>query len=344
MRLNRRAFALHQSLFTIISISMNILITGGAGFVGSHASEHFLSQGHRVVALDNFEPYYPPEQKRRNLAASLSTSNFRLVEGDYGDRISVSKLLQAEKIEIVLHLAAQAGVRPSIVDPLKYEKVNVASLISLLEAMRESSVTRIVAASSSSVYGNSTPAPFREDAACLKPQSPYGASKRASEIFLGTYHSLHGLKAIIVRPFTVYGPRQRPDMAIGPFMRKILLGETITLFGDGSNARDYTYVSDIVAGLSTAVNSFPVNFGIYNLGNGSPVSLNDLVAALEAATGRKANIERVAKQAGDVEHTFADIARARRDLGYTPQVNLAKGLTNTVAWVREELRREGKAV
>ncbi|HYG77852.1 MAG TPA: GDP-mannose 4,6-dehydratase [Planctomycetota bacterium] len=323
---------------------MNILITGGAGFIGSHASEHFLAQGHRVIALDNFDPYYSPDQKRRNLNVALQNSNFRLVEGDYGDRIFVSKLLQSEKIELVLHLAAQAGVRQSLVDPLKYEKVNVGSLISMLEAMRESGITRIVAASSSSVYGNTTPAPFKEDAPCLKPLSPYGATKRASEIFLGTYNGLHGLKAIIVRPFTVYGPRQRPDMAIAPFTRKILLGETITLYGDGSSARDYTYVSDIVDGLSAAVNSSPADYGIYNLGGEAPITLNDLIKALEKATGKTANLQRTSLQPGDVERTCADISRARKDLNFSPKVRLAEGLEKTVAWVREELRREGKAV
>ncbi len=321
---------------------MNILVTGGAGFIGSHACDTLLALGHRVTALDNFEPYYPPEQKRRNIANALSNANFKLVEGDYGDRIRVSKLFQADKFDAVLHLAAQAGVRPSIKDPLKYEKANVGNLIAMLEAMREHGLNKIVAASSSSVYGNVTPAPFREDAPCMSPLSPYGATKRASEIFLGTYSSLYGFKAIVVRPFTVYGPRQRPDMAIAPFTRKILLGEKITLFGDGSSSRDYTFVSDIVAGLVSALQTFPVDFGIYNLGGDHPVSLNELVAALQKATGKEAIIEREPMQAGDVERTSADITAARRDLKFNPQVNLMEGLQQTVAWVRDELKREGK--
>lgn len=321
---------------------MNILVTGGAGFIGSHACERLLALGHRVTALDNFEPYYPAEQKRRNIAEALKNSNFRLIEGDYGDRIRVSKLFQSDAFDAVLHLAAQAGVRPSIQDPLKYEKANVGNLIALLEAMREHGLNKIVAASSSSVYGNVTPAPFREDAPCMAPLSPYGATKRASEIFLGTYSGLYGFKAIVVRPFTVYGPRQRPDMAIAPFTRKILLGETITLYGDGSSSRDYTFVTDIVAGLEAALQTFPADFGIYNLGGEHPVSLNELVAALQKVIGREAKIVRQPMQAGDVERTSADITAARRDLKFSPKVGLIEGLEKTVAWVKEELKREGK--
>ncbi len=322
---------------------MKILVTGGAGFVGSHACEHLLAQGHRVVALDNFDSYYPSAVKRRNVAAALKNPNYLLLEGDYGDRIAVSKILQAENFDAVLHLAAQAGVRPSIDDPLKYERVNVANLIALLEAMRQYGPRKIVAASSSSVYGNVTPAPFREDAPCMQPQSPYGASKRAAEIFLGTYCGLYDFQAIVVRPFTVYGPRQRPDMAIASFARQIMLGETITLYGDGSSARDYTYVSDIVAGLDGALQKFPVQFGIYNLGGEAPVSLNEMVRTLEDTIGKKAVIERTGMQMGDVERTCADIGKARRDLGYDPQIKLPEGIARTVAWVRAELELENVA-
>jgi len=320
---------------------MKILVTGGAGFIGSHTCERLLALGHRVVAIDNFDPYYPPERKRRNIATALTSPNYTLIEGEYGDRLALSKLLQAELFDVVIHLAAQAGVRPSIENPLKYEHVNVRSLIALLEAMRDYGPRKIIAASSSSVYGNVTPAPFREDAPCLQPQSPYGASKRASEIFLGTYSALYGFKTIVIRPFTVYGPRQRPDMAIAMFARKILLGETITLFGDGSSSRDYTFVGDIVDGLCQAVERFPVDFGIYNFGGDAPISLSDLVKELEIATGKTAKIERKEMQQGDVERTSADITRARRDLGFNPQVSIKEGLARTVAWVREELAREG---
>ena len=319
---------------------MKILVTGGAGFIGSHLCELLLAQGYTVTALDNFNDYYDPQCKRRNIASALSNPSYQLIEADYGDRLAAGKVLQAGKFDAVAHLAAQAGVRPSIENPLKYQHANVANLIALLEAMREYGPLKIVAASSSSVYGNVTPAPFREDAPCLQPLSPYGASKRASEIFLGTYCGLYGFKAIVVRPFTVYGPRQRPDMAIATFARKLLLGESISLYGDGSSSRDYTYVSDIVAGISAALQNFPVDFGIYNLGCGSPISLNGLISLLEGITRRKANIQRSGMQIGDVENTFADISKARMDLHYSPQVELAAGIEKTVAWVESELQRE----
>ncbi|MCY3023032.1 MAG: GDP-mannose 4,6-dehydratase [Planctomycetota bacterium] len=322
---------------------MNVLVTGGAGFIGSHVCEQLLLEGHRVTALDNFDPYYPPERKRRNIETALQSRNYRLVEGDYGDRLAVSKLLQADRFDAVLHLAAQAGVRLSIRDPLKYERVNVGSLVALLEALREFGPQRIVAASTSSVYGNTTPVPFREDAPCLQPLSPYAATKRAAEIFLGTYAQLHGFKVIILRPFTVYGPRQRPDMAIASFARKILLNEPLTLYGDGSSARDYTFVSDIVAGMLAAVFKFPVEFGVYNLGGNTPVSLKELVAALERAIGKKARVAAAPMQAGDVERTCADISKARQDLGYVPAVGLTEGLEKTINWVKGELRHEGHA-
>lgn len=329
---------------------MNILLTGAAGFVGSHAAERLLAEGHAVTGIDNFDPYYDPAIKRRNAEAALKAGGgadgqaaYRLVEGDFGDRALLDRLLSERTFDAVIHLAAQAGVRPSIEDPQKYVRVNLANLVVLLEAMRAHGLKRIVAASSSSVYGNVTPAPFSEDAACAQPQSPYGASKRAGEIMLGTYAQLHGFRAVVVRPFTVYGPRQRPDMAIAAFARKILLGEPITLFGDGSTARDYTYVSDIVDGLLGAL-ACPVGFGIYNLGGDHPVSLADLVALLEKTVGKPAKINRQPIQAGDVEKTMADLTRSRKDLGYSPKVPLEEGLRRTVAWVREELAREGLRV
>jgi len=322
---------------------MKILITGGAGFIGSHASEHFLAQGHRVVAIDNFDPYYPEARKRRNIVEALKNPQYRLVQCDYGDRLVVSKLLQEEGFDVVLHLAAQAGVRPSIENPLKYERNNVGNLIAMLEAMREHGPRKIVAASSSSVYGNNTPAPFREDAPCMLPMSPYGASKRASEIFLGTYCGLYGFAATVVRPFTVYGPRQRPDMAIALFTSKVLAQQTLTVFGDGSTARDYTFVSDIVAGLAAAVEKCSEGIQIYNLGNGKPHTLNELLATVEKATGQKAIIQRKPLQPGDVERTMADITRARADLGYTPQVGLEEGVSRTVAWLKEEQKNGREA-
>jgi UDP-glucuronate 4-epimerase len=320
---------------------MKILLTGAAGFVGSHTAERLLAAGHAVTGLDNFDPYYDPAIKRRNVAAALADPGYRLIEGDFGDAALLERLLPEGRFDAVIHLAAQAGVRPSLVDPLKYERVNVAGLIVLLEALRKHGPRKLVASSSSSVYGNTTPAPFREDAPCVQPQSPYGASKRAGEVYVGLYAQLYRFRAVVVRPFTVYGPRQRPDMAIASFMRAILLGETITLYGDGSSARDYTYVDDIVAGLLGAL-AFPVDFGIYNLGGEHPVSLAELVHALEGVVGRPARVRHEPMQAGDVERTCADLTRARRDLGFAPRVPLEDGLRRTLAWVREELAREGR--
>ncbi len=317
--------------------AMNILVTGGAGFIGSHACELLLARGHSVVALDNFDPYYSPAHKRSNLAAALAHPRFTLVEGDFGDRALVAALLSRERFDAVLHLGAQAGVRPSIADPLKYQQVNVAGTITMLEAMREFGPRKIVAGSTSSVYGNVTPVPFREDAPCLQPLSPYAATKRAMEIFLGTYCALHGFQSTVLRFFTVYGPRQRPDMAIAPFSKKILSGETITLFGDGSSSRDYTYVSDIVEGAASALEKMPDGFGIYNLGGEHPVTLNALIAALETAIGKKASIQHAPMQQGDVDRTFADISKARRILGYEPKIALGEGLARTVEWVKRNL-------
>lgn len=315
---------------------MNILVTGAAGFIGSHTAERLLAVGHRVTGLDNFDPYYDPAVKRRNLETAKRNSSYRFVEGDFASAELLDRLLPENRFDAVIHLAAQAGVRPSLVDPVKYVRVNVSGLVTLLEALRRHGPARLVAALSSSVYGNTTPVPFREDAPCAQPQSPYGASKRAGEIYCGMYAQLYGLRIVVVRPFTVYGPRQRPDMAIASFARKILLGETITLFGDGSSARDYTFVQDLVGGLLGAL-AFPVNFGIYNLGGEHPISLSGLVEALERATGKKASVQREPMQAGDVERTYAEVSRARKDLGYSPNVSLDEGLRRTVEWVREEL-------
>lgn len=316
---------------------MKILVTGGAGFIGSHACEQLLARGHSITALDNFDPYYSPALKRANLAPLLSNPQFALVEGDFGDCGCVGPLFKDGRFDAVLHLGAQAGVRPSITDPLRYQHVNVAGTIVLLEAMREFGPRRIVAGSTSSVYGNVTPVPFREDAPCLQPISPYAASKRAMEIFLGTYCALHGFNAAVLRFFTVYGPRQRPDMAIAPFSKKLLAGEPITLYGDGLTSRDYTYVSDIVDGVTAALEGLPEGFGIYNLGGEHPVTLNELIAALEKATGRTALIQRGPMQSGDVQRTFADISKARQAFGYEPKIALAEGLARTVAWVKQNI-------
>lgn len=318
---------------------MKLLVTGAAGFIGSHTVERLLKEGHTVTGIDNFDPYYDVAIKRRNTEPALKNSAYTFIEGEYGDPELLTKLLPNGGFDAVIHLAAQAGVRPSLVDPAKYARVNVGQLIELLQAMNEHGPRRIVAASSSSVYGNVTPAPFREDAPCVQPQSPYGASKRASEIYLGMFAQLYGFHATVVRPFTVYGPRQRPDMAIAKFARMILLDETITLFGDGSSSRDYTFVGDIVDGLLGAL-ACEKPFGIYNLGGDHPYSLTEMVTALEEAVGKKAIVQHQPMQPGDVERTCADLTNSRRDLGFDPKVSLEEGLRQTVGWVRDQVERE----
>lgn len=319
---------------------MKILVTGGAGFLGSHACGRFLADGHSVVALDNFDNYYSPKRKRRNIASLTQNSNFKLAEFDYGDRLAASDLLKEEKFDVVLHLAGQPGVRLSVYDPQKYERGNVSNLISFLEALREHGPRKLVFASSCSVYG-AQPAPFREDAPCMQALSPHGATKRAAEVFLQTYHSVYDFEVIILRLFTVYGPRQRPDMALASFARMLYTGETITLYGNGSSARDYTFVDDIVAGMKAAVEKFPVKYGIYNLGSETQISVGELLQRLEQITGKQARIERQTLQPGEMEKTCADIARARKDLGYAPAVKFADGLQKTVEWIHQELRLEG---
>ncbi len=315
---------------------MKLIVTGAAGFIGSHTVERLLSDGHAVTGIDNFDPYYDIAIKRKNLEPALGYSTYGFIEGEYGDPALLHRLLPGGRFDAIIHLAAQAGVRPSLVDPQKYARVNVVQLINLLQAMHEYGPKRIVAASSSSVYGNVTPAPFREDAPCLQPQSPYGASKRASEIYLGMWSQLYKIHATVVRPFTVYGPRQRPDMAIASFAKKILRQEPITLYGDGSSSRDYTFVEDIVNGLLGAL-ACDKPFGIYNLGGDHPYTLNEMVAALEQALNKKAIVKRQPMQPGDVDRTCADLTRSRQDLGFDPKVSLAEGLKRTVGWVRAEL-------
>lgn len=317
---------------------MKILVTGGAGFIGSHTCEYLLAREHKVVALDNFDRAYSPAVKKRNLTAAMTNPAFKLVNGEFGDRLAMGKLLQEEKFDVVLHLAAQAGVRTSVHDPLKYEQVNVAYLVNMLEALREHGPRKLVYSSSSSVYGNSTPAPFHEDAPCLEPVSPYGATKRAAEIFLGTYKELYDFKVIIVRPFTVYGPRQRPDQAAVSFMRNIMLDEPIPVFGDGQSERDYTYVTDVAAGFTAAVELFPTDFGIYNLGAEEPVSLTSLIWAIEKLTGKTAKIERLPNQSGDIDRTLSDSGKAKYELGFVRRVGLNDGLAKMFAWVQSEFQ------
>lgn len=313
---------------------MNLLVTGGAGFIGSHVADRRLSRGDRVVVLDDFNDFYDPALKRANVAPHRGDARYRLVEGDIRDRGLMFELFAEERFDAVIHLAARAGVRPSLTQPTLYEEVNCLATWHLLEAAVAHRVKRFVFASSSSVYGVNSKLPFSEDDPIERPISPYAATKRAGELQVYTTHHLHGLPAACLRFFTVYGPRQRPEMAIGRFIRCLETDAPIPFYGDGSSRRDYTYVDDIVDGVEAAL-SAPLAFEIVNLGGSHPVTLAELVAALEKATGRRARLERQPDQPGDVPVTYAAVDKAKRLLGFEARVPLEEGLRRAVAWYRE---------
>ena len=314
------------------------LVTGGAGFIGSHLVDRLLADGWAVTTVDNFDPFYDPADKRANVEAHLAHERYRLVEADVRDLDALRGGVGEGPFDVVVHLAAKAGVRPSIEDPALYQSVNVGGTQAVLELARERGVPQVVLASSSSVYGVSPDVPWGEEAAVLRPISPYAATKVATELLGHVYAHLYGMRVVALRFFTVYGPRQRPDLAIHKFARRMLDGEPIPLFGDGSTRRDYTYVDDVVDGIvrSMAYDGSP--FEVVNLGNNQTVRLSELVAALERALGVEARIERHPEQPGDVPQTWADLARARRLLGYDPQTSIDDGLARFATWLRR--RRE----
>jgi UDP-glucuronate 4-epimerase len=309
-----------------------IIVTGGAGFIGSHVCEALLARSCDVLALDSFDTFYDPQIKRRNVHHCLADGRFSLAEGDICDAAFVEEVL-AGGADVLVHLAARAGVRPSIQQPLLYQKVNVEGTLVLLEAARRVGVRKFIFASSSSIYGNNRKVPFAESDPVDHPISPYAATKKAGELLCHTYHHLYGLDVTCLRFFTVYGPRQRPDLAIHAFARLIEAGRPVPVFGDGSMRRDYTYVDDIVAGVLAAVDRCE-GYHLYNLGESRPVSLNDMIATLERALGRRAVIDRRPVQPGDVDQTFADIRLARAELGYDPATSFEDGIARFVAWLR----------
>ncbi len=311
---------------------MNIVVTGGAGFIGSHLCEALLRDDHSVTALDNFDDFYKPQIKRNNVAELATNSRFKLVEGDIRNSADALKAIRSDT-DAVVHLAAKAGVRPSIEQPLLYQDVNIRGTMILLEAVRQTKGCKFIFGSSSSVYGNNAKVPFAEQDNVDSPISPYAATKRAGELLCRTYHHLYAIPTTCLRFFTVYGPRQRPDLAIHKFARLMEAGKPIPVFGDGSMQRDYTYVDDIVRGVQRAIEKCS-GFATYNLGNSNPISLSDLVAALEKALGREAVIERLPLQPGDVNQTFADTTLASRELGFQPSTPFADGLARFVQWLR----------
>jgi UDP-glucuronate 4-epimerase len=310
----------------------NVLITGGAGFIGSHLMEWLIgTDQYNITCLDNFEPFYDPALKRANIALLSGHPSFRLVEGDIADSSTFLDQLDA-KYDIVVHLAAKAGVRPSLKNPVLYQHVNVVGLQNILEIARQKGVRQFVFGSSSSVYGVNPRFPWKETEQELMPVSPYASSKISGEWVSRAHARLYGMRLLILRFFTVYGPRQRPDLAINSFTRKIIAGTPIDFFGDGSTLRDYTFVKDTVSGIFAAMNYDKSDFEVINLGNNHPVSLSQLVATLEEVLGKKALLNRLPEQEGDVPVTYADISKAKELLGYDPQTTLKDGLTSFVKW------------
>lgn len=316
-----------------------ILVTGAAGFIGSHVVERLLERGHGVIGLDNLDDFYDPAIKRRNLARALDASAFELVEGDIRDARVLDSL--PDDVSLIIHLAARAGVRPSIEQPLLYQDVNVRGTQELLEYARRAEVRRFIFGSSSSVYGNAERVPFSEDDPVDRPISPYAATKRAGELICHTYHHLFGLGIVALRFFTVYGARQRPDLAIHKFTRLMAAGEPIQQYGDGTTQRDYTHVRDILQGVEGALSYLerePEAFEIINLGESRTVELSRLIELIADALGVEPRIERLPPQPGDVERTYADIAKARRLLGYDPVIPIEEGIPEFVEWFGDQVR------
>ncbi len=320
-----------------------ILVTGGAGFIGSHLVEALLAQGYKVVCLDNFNDFYDPMIKWENLSNYLDNSSFKLVKGDIRDEELVDEIFEREHFDKVVHLAARAGVRTSIEHPLLYEDVNVKGTLNLLEAVKNNGISKFVFASSSSIYGVNSKVPFSESHKVDKPISPYASTKLSGELHCFTYHYLYDISIVCLRFFTVYGPRQRPEMAIHKFTHMIADGVPITMYGDGSSKRDYTYISDIIHGIVSSLD-LDCGYEVFNLGNSRTVELKYLIHLIEKNLGYKGKIQKLPYQAGDVPITYADISKARRILGYDPQVSIEEGIENFVKWWKKKHRAEARVL
>jgi UDP-glucuronate 4-epimerase len=318
---------------------MHVGVTGAAGFIGSHVVERLLDRGDAVLGLDNFDPFYSPHEKRANLARATAAPRFRLAEVDLADAAALTAAFDdyPHPLDALVHLAAKAGVRPSIADPVGYVRANVVGTQSLLTEAQRRGIRRIVFASSSSVYGNSSTVPFNETATAVQPVSPYAATKRAGELLCFAHHHLHGGSVLCLRFFTVYGPRQRPDLAIRKFATLMTAGKAIPLFGAGSTERDYTWIDDIVDGVVAALDRSARasrEFEIVNLGGSRATDLRRLVQLLSDALGIKPTFEHLPPQPGDVERTWADVAKAQRLLGYRPSVSIEEGIQRFAAWFK----------
>ena len=313
------------------------LITGGAGFIGSSLSEELIKQGNKVIAIDNFCDFYNPKIKEYNIKKLLENKNFKLYRKDIRDRQALKQIFDENNIDIVMHLAAMAGVRPSIENPILYQEVNCMETQNILETMKEHNVKNLVMASSSSVYGNCKEVPFREDMVVDFAISPYAATKKANEVMTHVYHKLFDINVIMLRFFTVYGPKQRPDLASNKFTRLMLEDKEIPMFGDGTTSRDYTYIDDIVDGIIKSCNYVVNNKNVYailNLGNSSPVSLKEMINTIGQVVRVEPKIKQLPMQPGDVDRTFADISKAKELIGYNPKTSFKEGIEKFVKWYK----------
>jgi len=313
---------------------MKVIVTGAAGFIGSHLCERLLERNCSVVGVDNFDDFYDPQVKRRNIAGCRTNESFQLLEADIRDSDAMNEAL-SDGADVIVHLAARAGVRPSIEQPVLYADVNINGTLVLLEAAAKHNVTRFVFGSSSSVYGNNRKVPFAEVDNVDFPISPYAATKKACELICYTYHKLYAIDMTCLRFFTVYGPRQRPDLAIHKFAKLIEQNKPIGIFGDGTMMRDFTYIDDIIAGILAAIEKCS-GYNIYNLGESRPISVNNLVTAIEKALGKEAQRQYLPVQPGDVEQTYADVSKAVNELGYNPSTTIESGLERFVTWLRSQ--------
>jgi UDP-glucuronate 4-epimerase len=319
----------------ILAMAERIMITGAAGFIGSNLADSLLGKGLPVMGIDNFDPFYDRKIKETNIAGALLNPDFQFREGDIRDADFINRCFSEYKPGIVVHLAAKAGVRPSLADPRSYYDVNVMGTLNILEMMKLNKITRLIFASSSSVYGNNKKVPFSENDSVDFPISPYAASKKAGELLCCTYNHLYNIDIFCLRFFTVYGPRQRPDLAIHKFTKAMLSGEDITMYGEGTTSRDYTHINDIIGGIGNAIDKVK-GFDIFNLGESKTISLSDLVKSLENYTQSHAHIQHLPLQEGDVFRTFADITKARSRLNYNPVIDIETGLRDFVDWFRRD--------
>ena len=313
---------------------MNILVTGGAGFIGSNLCRRLLKNGDKITCIDNFNSFYNPEIKENNISSFKDDRNFSLIRADILNKEILKNIFENTKIDAVVHLAAMAGVRPSIQNPLLYEKVNIEGTINILECMKEAKIKKLIFASSSSVYGGNTKTPFSEEDKVDNPVSPYAATKKAGELICYTYSHLFKLDTFCLRFFTVYGPGQRPEMAIHKFTRQIFNSEKIAVYGDGSSSRDYTYIDDIIKGITASIEKVK-GYEIINLGNSHPSKLIDLITLIENISGKKAELIYEDNKPGDVFTTFADIKKASDVLSFKPDTSLKEGLNKFILWYKE---------